>query len=454
MSPPGRPASLKQRLLLSLLGGIAVVWLATAIVSYFDARHELDELLDAHLAQSVSLLVAQMGHELEEIDADESIALAHKRGHKVAIQVWEQGDKLRLHSASAPNTRLSAQDEGYSDAEIDGKRWRVFSAWDGDRSFLIQVGEHYEARNEIAVALAKNMLLPLLLALPVLGILVWLLVARGLRPLALLGGEVARREPGNLLKLDTAGIPAEVMPLVASLNRLFERVSQLIDAERRFTADASHELRTPIAALKTQAQVARAASADAERAHALDNVIAGCDRAAHLLEQLLTLARLDPEEVQRERSECDLRELAQAAIADLAPYAVSKKVDIGLAEGAPVRFPGYPGLVAILLRNLIDNAIRYSPAGASVRVAAGDEAGAAAISVTDEGPGIGAEEREKVGQRFYRILGSGESGSGLGLSIVKRIAELHGATLALRDNPAGKGLLVLVRFPRESRRAS
>ena len=437
--------SLKRRLLLILLGSIALVWLATVVFSYFDARHELDELLDAHLAQSVSLLMVQTRHDLEEIDTEHMEQL-HKRARKVAIQVWENGNSLRVHSASAPAVRLSARDEGFSDALIDGERWRVFSAWDAARRYLMQVGERYETREEIAASLATNLLLPLLFALPLLGLMVWLGVARALRPLAALGRQVAERDPGNLGTLDAGAIPAEVMPLVDNLNRLFGRVAQLIESERRFTADAAHELRTPLAGLKTQAQVARAAASGAERARALDQVLAGCDRASHLVQQLLTLARLDPDEPGSFAQPCDLQALARAAVAELAPYALGRKVDIELAEGAAVEMTGHAGLIAILLRNLIDNAIRYSPAGGSVRVRAVRAGAAATLGVIDEGPGIPAGERDKVAQRFYRILGNEQFGSGLGLSIVKRIAELHAASVGFGEGEHGRGLAVTVTF--------
>ena len=445
MGEKARAFSLKRQLLVALLGSITLAWLATAVFSYFDARHELDELLDAHLAQSASLLVAQVGHELEEIDVEQAPQL-HKRGRYAVFQVWERGATLRLRSVSAPAERLSRRDEGYSDAVIAGKRWRIFSGWDHQRRYLVQIGERVEAREEIAASIAKNLLLPLLFALPALGLLVWLNVARGLRPLAALGRQVAQREPGNLIALEAVGVPAEVVPLVASLNRLFGRVSELIGNERRFTADASHELRTPLAALRTQAQVARAAANDAERYHALDNVIAGCDRATHLVEQLLTLARLEPEQLRDEKNRCDLHALASAAIAEVAPMALSRNVEIELAESRCVEIQGYPGLIAIALRNLIDNAVRYSPGGSIVHVETASSKGAATLTVVDQGPGIAPEDRNKVGERFYRILGSDEMGSGLGLSIVKRIAELHGAKVSLSEGDGGKGLRVTVTF--------
>jgi len=446
MSQSAPSFSLRRRLLVTLLASIALVWLATAMFSYFDARHELDELLDAHLAQSVSLLLAQTGQELEEIDTEHMPQL-HKRARGVAIQIWDNG-VLRLRSASAPAERLSAADEGFSDAQIAGKRWRIFSGWDGQRRYLVQVGERYETREDIAANLARNLLLPLLFALPLLGLLVWLNVARALRPLAALGRQVAGRDPRNLLRLDAGEIPDEVLPLVENLNRLFERVAQLIENERRFTADASHELRTPLAALKIQAQVARGAADDAERAHALDQVIAGCDRATHLVQQLLTLARLDPDELASKLEACDLQQLARAAVAELAQFAYARKVELDLDEGAAVETSGHAGLIAILLRNLIDNAIRYSPEGGSVRVRAAVDGAVATLTVSDQGPGIPADERGKVGQRFYRILGTQAAGSGLGLSIVKRIAELHNASLALGEGEQGKGLAVVLRFAR------
>lgn len=441
----GGAYSLRQRLLAALLGAIALVWLATAVYSYFDARDEINELLDAHLAQSASLIVAQTAHELEEIDTEHAPQL-HKRGRGVVFQIWERGVTLRLRSANAPRERLAARDEGFSDVTVDGRGWRVFSGWDAKRRYLIQVAERDSARREIAQGIATNLLAPLLLALPVLGLFVWFSIARALRPLRALGQQVEERRPENLGALAVDDAPAEVAPLVHSLNALFERVGRLIESERRFTADAAHELRTPLAALKTQAQVARGAADDGERRRALDNVIAGCDRATRLVEQLLTLARLEPGLTRRRAEPCDLRALAQQTIAELAPAALSRKVEIELAEGGAVRTEGYPDLLSVLLRNLVDNSIRYCPGGGTVRVEVAGAGDTASISVTDNGPGIAPEERAKVGQRFYRILGTEESGSGLGLSIVRRIAEIHRAAVTLEEGPGGKGLRVTVVF--------
>jgi two-component system sensor histidine kinase QseC len=437
--------SIKRRLLVVLLLATLLAWVATLVLSYRDTRHELEELLDAHLAQSASLLIAQIGHEPEEIDNEHAPQL-HRYGRDVAFQIWEHGRKLLLHSASAPNVPLSSRREGFSDSDLGGKHWRVFSTWDETRHFLIQVGERREVRDELAETIAENLMLPILITLPLLGVFIWFGVARSLGPLNTLGNQVAERRPENLAPLDIDAVPTEVSPLVDGLNHLFERVRESLNKERRFTADAAHELRTPLAAIRTQAQVARAATSDEERQHALDSVIEGCDRAAHLVEQLLTLARLEPEHVYS-RDRCDLRALSMDVIAELAPVAAAKQIDLQLVCDEAIQTNCISALVSILMRNLIDNAVRYSPHGSVVRVTLARTADGAEFSVSDQGPGIPVEAQTRVWERFYRVLGTNETGSGLGLSIVKRIAELHGAGLALAPGDDGRGLRVSVIFP-------
>ncbi|MFO1315669.1 MAG: ATP-binding protein [Burkholderiales bacterium] len=441
MPSPGRRGSMRRTLLVAVLAAVAVTWLATAVVSYLDARHELDELLDAHLAQSASLLVAQAGRESEAIELEHSPQL-HPYGRRVVFQFWENGTVLRLHSANAPNTRLSARAEGFSDAWIDGRAWRVFSGWDAERRYLVQVGERREARDEIVAKIAKNLLWPLAVALPALGLLIWLSIDRALRPLRSLSRQVEHRAPDNLAVLDVAGVPAEVVPLVDNLNRLFRRVEASLENERRFTADAAHELRTPLAALRAQAQVARGATGATERDRALDNVLAACDRATHLVDQLLTLARLEPEVLRPRHERCDLAAIAREAVADVVPQALEKSIDVDLAGESPVSVRGDARLLRILLRNALDNAVRYSPAGTAVHVRVGRQGDKATVSVADEGPGVAPEQRAQLGQRFHRLPGSQAPGSGLGLSIAMRIAEVHDASLAFDAASPGGGLVV------------
>ena len=315
------------------------------------------------------------------------------------------GTKLRLHSANAPNSRLSSKIEGFDDATIDGTRWRVFSGWDAEQRYLVQVGERFDARDQIVAQIAKNMLWPLVVALPALGVLIWLGIDRATRPLRLLNRQLEYRAPDNLALLDINDAPAEVSPLVTNLNRLFERVRALIDNERRFTADAAHELRTPLAGLRAQAQVARSATNDTERAHALDKVIEGCDRAAHLVDQLLTLARLEPETFRAERGRCDLREITRIAVGEVVPAALAKTIEIEYDGDSPIEVLGDARLLRILLRNLLDNAVRYSPAHTTVKVRVGERDGVAFVSVADQGPGVAREERVRLGQRFHRLAG-------------------------------------------------
>jgi two-component system sensor histidine kinase QseC len=435
--------SLQRRLLLLALGATIAVWIAATLWTWRSARHEIDELLDAHLAQAAALLVARSAGELEEIDVEHAPVL-DRHARKVAFQVWERGRSLRLHSANAPNEPLGTRQEGYSERVIEGRGWRVFSAWDARREMLIHVGERADVRGELSAELAQSLLWPLLLALPALALLLSLAIRGGLRPLLGLSEQVARRDSENLAALDEQRVPAEAQPLVRQLNGLFERMRDSLERERRFTADAAHELRTPVAGIKAQAQVARMASSEAGRTRALEQVIAGADRAGRLVDQLLTLARLEAADA-NEYAPHTLRAIASQALADVAPLAATRGVELELADGADAQVPCQPMLLEVLLRNLLHNAIVHG--GGRVRVSIDSSADATVLSVEDQGPGVAPEERDKVQQRFYRLEGAHEGGSGLGLSIVQRIAQLHHATLALSQGSGGKGLRVVVRFP-------
>ncbi len=436
--------SLKQKLLVLALTTVVVVWMCTAIFTYFDAREEFGEILDAHLAQSATLLAVQASHELDEIETEHA-PLLHKYSRRLVFQVWEGGRVLRLHSANAPAQPLAAQEPGFSNKIINGQRWRVFSTWDDAGRNLIHVAELSKERDELARAIASNLLKPLLFSLPLLALLLWLSVAGSLRPLVRLTNDVARREPDNLAPLDAGTAPREVVPLIERLNKLFVRIDASLQKERRFTADAAHELRTPVAAIKAHAQVARAASDDATRQRALDNAILGCDRASHLIDQLLTLARIDA--LSDETTEpCKLRAIAADVIASIAPAALSQNVQLELCEGDEGMVRGNPVLLRILLRNLIDNAVRHTQQGTTVRIKVASEQGQTRLSVADNGPGIAETELDKVAERFYRPVGTSASGSGLGLSIVKRIAEIHAASLQLAPQEGGSGLCVTVTF--------
>ena len=436
--------SLKQRLLVLALTTVVLIWMGAATFTYFDAREEFGEILDAHLAQSAELLAVQASHDLDELE-NEHDHLLHKYSLRVAFQVWEGGRVLRLHSANAPEQPLADPEQGFSDKVIDGHRWRVFSTWDDSGENLIHVAELTKERDELARDIAANLLKPLLFSLPLLALLLWMAVTRSLLPLDKLTKEVAQREPDNLAPLDAGTAPREVAPLIDRLNKLFVRIDASLQKERRFTADAAHELRTPVAGIKAQAQVARTATKETERIHALDNAILGCDRAAHLIDQLLTLARIDT--LSDEVTEpCPLKEIAAEVIATIAPTALNQDIRLELTEDDEMVVHGNPVLLRILLRNLIDNAVRHTRAGTSVQIDVSNRHGQSCLSVTDNGPGIPASELDRVAERFYRPLGTSASGSGLGLSIVKRIAEVHGASLQLSAAENSQGLSVTLIF--------
>ncbi|MDH4192364.1 MAG: ATP-binding protein, partial [Betaproteobacteria bacterium] len=351
------------------------------------------------------------------------------------------------HSAGAPTERLSAVDQGFSNSTSGGRRWRVYSQWDERRRTLIQVAETLDARRAIGRELASHLIAPLGVALPMLAIALVLLIRASLAPLSRLADSIGSRSPERLDPIARERAPRELHPIVEQLNRLFDRVARSLEQERRFTADAAHELRTPLAAMRAHAQVARASRDAAERDLALDRMVESVDRATHLLEQLLTLARLDAASIAGGFARCDLREPAAQAIAEVAPMALAKSIELALAESAAIEVTGDRTLLAVMLRNLIDNAVRYAPPGSRVEVSLGRGAhGGAWIEVVDQGPGIAAEERDRVLDRFYRVSGAGGSGSGLGLSIVARIAQLHAAQLGFADAPGGRGVSARLEF--------
>ena len=329
----------------------------------------------------------------------------------------------------------------------------AFITWREARHELVELLAHPPStsaahfareREEVAGEIAQQLLKPMLFALPALALLLAVAIGLALRPLRQLARDVAERAPDRLDPLPVETLPAEVEPLVARLNSLFADIMRALENERRFTADAAHELRTPLAALKAQAQVALASVDAAERQHALTQILVGCDRATHLVAQLLTLARLDAN-TPHPMQDLALRPIAEEALAMSAGEAIEHHCDLVLHEGdAQVR--GDALLLQVLLRNLIDNALRHS-GGAQIEVSIAQNDRRAVLAVSDNGRGIAADERGRVQQRFYRSAIDNSPGSGLGLSIVRRIAELHGGALDIDSPASGKGVSLVVHLP-------
>jgi two-component system, OmpR family, sensor histidine kinase QseC len=444
VSLPRGPRSLQGRLLALVLALLLLLWGGAALLAWAQARHELDELLDAHLAQSAALLVAQ------QLDADDDEMLdaptLHRYAPRVTFQVWHEG-QLVLRSRQAPTAPISNRKDGFESVQIGDERWRVFAARGAERDIQVYVAELQDARGAILRAVLRSMLWPLAIALPLLALAVWWSVRRGLAPLRGMAGTLAARDAPSIEPLAVADdAPSEMRPLLAALNGLFERIGSLRAAERRFTADAAHELRTPIAAIRAQAQAAQGATDDAERRQALAQTLAGCDRAAHLVDQLLTLSRLEAG-AQASRGPADLAAVARRVAGLLARDALARHQDLSLEAELPVPVAADEALLGMAVRNLLDNALRYSPEGARVRVQVAAQAGGAVLVVDDSGPGMAPADLARLGERFFRVLGHDASGSGLGFSIVQRIAQATGATVQASRSADLGGLQVTMRWP-------
>lgn len=459
--------SIRRRLLVILLCAISAVWTFSATTYYLDSKHEIEALLDAELTQSAIVLLALSDHELMEerlatgpgtITLDDNFIretnkLERKYDKKLAFQVWLGDSTLAIRSTAAPRLHLSKTINGFSDEVIGNQSWRIFSIQHAKVPILVQVGERYDARGNLTAQIVRRMISPMIFTLPLLALMIWYGVGFAMRPLNRLARDVATRAPNHLEPVDSSHVPAEAQPLVLSLNTLLARLKKAFDSERRFTADAAHELRTPLAAIKAQAQVAQLTDVPQDRQRALRQVIYAVDNATRVAQQLLTLARVDPAAPLSSLQKIDLCHLAGTVIRELVPLALKKHIDISLAETCHGTVHGSHDALAILITNLVDNAINYTPENGMVVVGIMTKEDRVVLSVADNGPGIPAAERDKVFQRFYRGRDVTQPGSGLGLSIVQRIAELHNAHIALGESTLG-GLQVEVIFPSASTAAA
>ncbi len=443
------PASLQRRLLVLVLAVVTGVWLAAAAFTWRDVRHELDELLDGHLAQAAALLVVQQARDVGEDHDAADAPILHRYAPKVAFQVFHEG-RLALRSQNAPHLPMAGSGKpfaaGFTTLTVDGVAWRVFAAEGAEHDVQVYVSERIDSRGSILWAVLRSSLAPMLAALPLLGLALWWAVYSGVAPLRKLGRTLAERQPNALEPVTLDSPPSEMAPMLEALNALFGRIARMIDAERRFTADAAHELRTPIAAIRAQAQVALAESDEAQRRHALLATLQGCDRATRLVEQLLTLSRLDAGAVP-EPVPIELAALVRQVVSETAANAIAKRQDIELDAGPECPVRGDPVLLAVLVRNLVDNAIRYAPPGAKLHVRVVALADRVGLTVEDSGPGLGVADAQRLGERFFRVLGSGEEGSGLGWSIVRRVAAAHEAQVRIGRSDRLGGLAVEISFP-------
>jgi len=440
--------SLQQRLLSRTLGGVLLVWVATAAFVWFEAQHEVDELLDAHLTQSAALLVVQQNATPEDEEPLLDAPTLHKYAHRVAYQVFDE-NRLVMHSPNVAHTPMAQHKEGFETLTLpDGNLWRIFATPGRDHDVQIYVAERIDSRDEILRAVMMGFLPPLTVALPLLLIGLWWNVRLSLQPLQRLRQVLLKRDTQTLTPISLNETPQEVQPMLDALNDLLQRLAQRMETERRFTADAAHELRTPIAAIRAQAQVAlTSVTNDHVRQQALQSTLVGCDRASRVVEQLLTLARMEsPQDIVSEPFRLD--QLAQQVIADLTPEALRRGQTLELLAPESILIHGQSTLWQILLRNLIDNALRYSPDGAVVRIDAKTlDPSHVQVTVQDSGAGLSSADMARLGERFFRVIGTTATGSGLGWSIVRHIARLLQIDVQLGKSEDLGGLQVTLRYP-------
>ena len=445
--------SLKRRLLLTLLSLTLVLWASSAAIVYIEAQQESDELFDQSLVETAHLLQSLVEIEAREHGASESITLAMTgsggQRRYLMLQVRDAQQRILYRNDGAPDTPLAPQaPDGLSWTTIGGKQWRLYTLWDKTRDIVLVVAEPTSHREDISSRFFyKIVVFGAMLAL-VAGLAIWWSISRLIRVLQDSASEVAARTPADLAQVTLEDAPREVHPLLLAINRLFARVQRTMEHEQRFTADAAHELRTPLAAIKTNLQVLKRARNDQERDEFIAGLSTSVERATRLVDQLLALEKMDPQSgTVTQPAPGDLSQL----LAELRPQWETQCSQHGLqlqVQAASAQCAFHADSVAMLLRNLVENAVRYTPAPGSIEVSCGQDAQHAFLRVADSGPGIPPAMQERVFERFFRLSGAQTPGSGLGLSIVQRIAERHGARISLGPGLQGGGLAVTVQFPR------
>ncbi|MFJ1208419.1 ATP-binding protein [Burkholderia pyrrocinia] len=444
-----RNASLRRRLLMWLLPAACVIGLVASAGTYWGALRELDDLLDDQMrSMSKQIVVGPNGELSFSNRANGKHGFEASDPDAVLLQVWRNG--TLVYSTDRDSTLPPPAQKGIASVDVGGQPWRTYVTERGGTTIRLAQARH--ARWEAIAGIAVHLLWPVFSMLPVLAIGLWFGIGAGLRPLRTIASGLKRRNANNLEPVDVASMPNEVRPLAEAINDLLARLDRSFTLQRHFIADAAHELRTPIMGLSIQSNLLRRAATAEERERILAQIHAGTTRLGHLAEQLLTLARLEPDAqaATSAAAPVDLAALCRSVVADRARVADAHRIDLGAIVAAPVMAAGNIDTLRVLLNNLVDNAIRYAGDGARVDVSARIDGTTPVLEVADDGPGIPEAERTDVWERFYRGEGAQaitSSGSGLGLSIVKRIAEQHRATVALSTTRGGRGLTVTVRFP-------
>jgi signal transduction histidine kinase len=446
--------SIKGRLLITTLVSLTAAWTATLTAGYLMTEKTLNEQLDHQLKQMAQTLSQ------EAITTETTVKIHHSEKSSqsrdqanapdsmtIEFQVWRE-DKMIRYSDQAPPKAFS-DTEGYSQNEVGQKKWRVFSTTKDDSRIL--VGQDLDMRQSLIHGMILSSLWPMGVALPAIALILWISITLALAPLSSLASAIQERTPERLSKIPLGSIPDEVVPVVQSLNTLLTVVEQALESERQFADDAAHELRTPLTGIKVQAEAALRSTHEAERTKGLLSIIQGIDRATRIANQLLTLARIQPSYLQTSFSAVDLGALVTQVIEKFTPQALAKDIDLGWVERERTGHTLITGdfmSLEIMISNLIDNAIKYSLPGGKVDIYLQKQHSRIALNIEDQGPGIPTTEKERVFNRFVRLQGNKVEGSGIGLSVVKKIVELHHAEIELSTPRDHAGLKVTVVFPK------
>lgn len=437
--------SLRLRLFLILILATGAIWLSAVAWINGSTRAEVARVLDARLAESagmVSSLISDHRIALGE-DAPATIALPGdaEYSRQLSCQIWSLRGGLLGASAGAPDKQLAGT-EGFSTTLIDGEPWRVFTVANPDLDLWVMVGDRMEVRDRLVGGVVAGLLWPAAVIFPALAALIWVALGRGLAPLAQLETALRARRPDDLRPLPEADDPREIRPVRRALNSLFQRLDQTLRAERDFTAFAAHELKTPLAGLRTQAQIARMAQDPAVRDHALAAIAISVDRSDRMVRQLLDLTAIDQDATGPEP--VDLTRLLAETAQDAAPQAKAANVDLSLEVPSLPSLTAPPILIRTALRNLVENAIQHSPPGGRVTISAGRRGDHLALTVRDEGPGIDPAHHPRVTERFWRVPGQAGQGSGLGLAIVAAAVQRLNGRLELGHTRPGQQICIVL----------
>jgi len=445
-----RTHSLRLRLLWTVVGTSTLLWLASLSIMALIAWNETNEVFDDALKESSNLILAATT-DFNERGLLKQTETAAGEARKVDIQYQiVTGGRVIQRTAKAPSTPFVSgfeQRKGFKNIDIDGKRWRVFVVRSKDAQFEVQVGQKFKKRLDILEEMAESLALPVLLLLAILAALSWYCVNKVMKPINKTAYALAMKSRQDLTPVSLDGQPSELRPIVSALNGVLLRLASALQAERRFTADAAHELRTPLAALRMHVQLLQRQYS--ELSLPFQKLRDDIDRSTALVENLLALARLDPVAADKlERQSIALQPFLQELLRTHSAMAEQRGISLRI-EVQPGQMQMNPEMMHIALRNLLDNALRYCPPHSTVMITCSSVSGLRRIAVCDDGPGVDVQQRKRLSERFFRVLGSGEHGSGLGLSIVRRIAELHGARLSFGNGLDGRGLGVFLDFPAE-----